>query len=71
MSSSVVGVVGGGGAPKSRHAAALAELDHELSKISLNYKQPPPKDGFDPATEHDSVTNYAGTLYLSITEIYL
>ncbi|CAB3232975.1 unnamed protein product [Arctia plantaginis] len=58
VSSSVVGVVGSG-APKSRHAAALAELDHELSKISLNYKQPPPKDGFDPATEHDAVTNYA------------
>ncbi|KAJ8707355.1 hypothetical protein PYW08_010607 [Mythimna loreyi] len=40
---------------KTRHAAQLAELDHELSKISLHYKHPPPKDVFieHNAEEHE------------------
>ncbi|KAJ2939446.1 hypothetical protein O0L34_g10879 [Tuta absoluta] len=34
------------GAHKARHVAQLADLDHELSKISLHYKHAPPKDVF-------------------------
>ncbi|XP_053619215.1 uncharacterized protein Wnk isoform X2 [Plodia interpunctella] len=36
---------GGAGNAAARHAAQLADLDHELSKISLHYKHPP-KDVF-------------------------
>ncbi|CAH1643863.1 unnamed protein product [Spodoptera littoralis] len=42
----------------TRHAAQLAELDHELSKISLHYKHPPPKDVFieHNTDEHEMLT---------------
>ncbi|XP_026733928.1 uncharacterized protein LOC113498184 [Trichoplusia ni] len=45
-------------AHKTRHAAQLAELDHELSKISLHYKHPPPKDVFieHNAEEHEMLS---------------
>ncbi|KAH9628922.1 hypothetical protein HF086_006291 [Spodoptera exigua] len=40
---SEAGGAAGPSARGTRHAAQLAELDHELSKISLHYKHPPPK----------------------------
>ncbi|CAH0697527.1 unnamed protein product [Spodoptera exigua] len=43
---SEAGGAAGPSARGTRHAAQLAELDHELSKISLHYKHPPPKDVF-------------------------
>ncbi|XP_037876946.1 serine/threonine-protein kinase Wnk isoform X2 [Bombyx mori] len=48
---------------KSRHVSQLAELDHELSKISLHYKHAPPKAVFiqHSAEEHDLLSSDTDT----------